>query len=93
LLYQLGIYAQVDFIECDGYRKDNQDEEGRGSFVNLERAMEHYKWILGELSLEEENKIKNYLTNTYEKTKEGKLISPNYLKSIWSWALLYWWKV
>ena len=93
LLYQLGIYAQVDFIECDGYRKDNQDEEGRESFVNLERAMEHYKWILGELSLEEENKIKNYLTNTYEKTKEGKLISPNYLKSIWSWALLYWWKV
>jgi len=83
LLYQLDICAQVDFIEC----------EGQESFLNLEKAIEHYRWILGKLSLEEENKVKDYLTNTYKKTEEGKLISPDYLKATWGWALLYWWKV
>lgn len=82
LLYQLGIRAQVDFIEC----------EGQESFLNLESAIEHYRWILGKLSLEEENKVKNYLISTYKKTEEGNLISPEHFKPTWGWALLYWWK-
>ncbi|MDD5014889.1 MAG: class I SAM-dependent methyltransferase [Atribacterota bacterium] len=82
LLYQSGIYAQVDFIECDGQE----------NYTNMEKALEYYKWILGELSLEEEDKIKNYLLSTFKKTKEGNLISPNNFKSTWGWALLYWWK-
>ncbi|MFH0784700.1 MAG: class I SAM-dependent methyltransferase [Pseudomonadota bacterium] len=79
LLHQMGIYADVTFI-------DNGGEEKK-TFMDLDDAVSGYRWMIGDMTHEEERRLRSYLEKHLEKTKEGYAL--DYLHPV-RWAILSW---
>lgn len=81
MLYQLGIYANVEML----------DLESRRVYSNLEDAMERCMWKLGwnteKIKEAEKEKLKNFLQKTAVKKEDGTL---NYPSNRPDWVLLWW---
>lgn len=78
LLYQMGITANIEKLECDNIN----------TYLNLEEALDRYNWKMGILNKEEEIILKNYLNETLIKKEDGTLENP-FEKPDW---ILIWWK-
>jgi len=75
MLYQMGIYANVEFFECK-----------RVCRLNLDDAIADWRCRIGDLCEEEEERLKEYLMENLTETEEGTLISGEKSK----WALIWW---
>lgn len=79
LLHQMGIYADVTFVGNSG--------EARKTFTGIDDALQGYRWMIGEMTDEEEEKLRGYLENHLEKTDFGYVL--DYLHPV-RWAILSW---
>lgn len=80
MLYEQGIFANVDFIET----------ESQEHFSDFDDAMEYYQWIMKDITKEEKEKLREYLSKTLVEVKGEGPIDPSYQKSKWMWALIWW---
>lgn len=80
MLYNLGIFANVDFIETK--RQEH--------FSDLNDAMEYYQWIMKDLTREEKEKLREHLSKRFVEVKGGKLMDPSNQQSRWVWTLIWW---
>ncbi len=78
LLYQMGITANVEKLEC----------ETINTYCDFEEAMDRYKWKIGDLNQEEEQILRKHLEKTLIVQEDGTLENP-YEKPDW---ILIWWK-
>ncbi|VUT23534.1 MAG: hypothetical protein MASP_00042 [Candidatus Methanolliviera sp. GoM_asphalt] len=63
----MGIYANVEFIEC----------KSRICYLNMDDAMDDWRWKIEDLSDEEERELKKYLMENLVEREEGTLEAPN----------------
>ena len=77
MLYQMGIFANVDFIEC----------ESKERYLDINKAIDIWRWRLGHLSNEGEEKLRNYLSENLAEMQNGMLDTPN---EKLRWALIWW---
>lgn len=77
ILYQMGIIANVEKMEC----------ETINTYETIEEAMDRYRWKIGNLD-QDENILRNHLENTLIKNDDGTFKNP-YEKPDW---ILIWWK-
>ena len=77
LLYQMGIYADVMVFEC----------RSRMCYPNLDKALEDWRWKIGKLKPDEEERLRVYLVEQLEE-KNG--IFEFETESMWKWALIWW---
>jgi ubiquinone/menaquinone biosynthesis C-methylase UbiE len=78
LLYQMGITANVEKLEC----------ETVNIYENVEEALERYRWKIGGLNPDEEKIMRKHLSETLVNNEDGTLENP-YEKPDW---ILIWWK-
>ena len=79
LLHQMGIYADVTFV-------GNRGEE-RKIFADIDDAVSGYRWMIGDMSSEEEKKLRGYLERHLDKTEFGFML--DYQHPV-RWAILSW---
>nr|AGF93417.1 methyltransferase type 12 [uncultured organism] len=72
LLYEMGILPDLEFVWIKG-GEYNWD---------LDRAMDHFKWKISDLSIPEEEKLRNHLKKV--------LMDNDKRESLWCWALISW---
>jgi len=77
ILHQMGIYANVEMLECNT----------RNYYSSFEEALDRIKWRIGDLSPEEESILREYLEETMIKTPEGTI---TYSKGKADWVLIWW---
>jgi SAM-dependent methyltransferase len=77
LLYQMGIHASISFIH----------EETARTFDNIEVAKDYLKWMLHELTSEEEYKLDLFLDRNMV-MKDGKKVFD--YKKAFKWAVIWW---
>ncbi|RPI79050.1 MAG: class I SAM-dependent methyltransferase [Desulfobacteraceae bacterium] len=77
ILYQMGIYADVDFMES----------RSRICFFTIDDAMDHWRWKIHDLKLEEEKPLRTFLEQNLTQTDQGILDAP-FMKT--HWAVLSW---
>jgi SAM-dependent methyltransferase len=77
LLYQMGIHADVTFIH----------EETRKTFDNVDTARNYLKWMLHDVTPDEEQRLESYLVKNME-LKDGKKVL-DYRKAF-KWAVIWW---
>ncbi|VUT23528.1 MAG: hypothetical protein MASP_00039 [Candidatus Methanolliviera sp. GoM_asphalt] len=77
ILYQMGIHANVELIEC----------KSRICYRDLEDTIDDWRWKISDLSDEEEKILKDYLVENLVETDEGTLEAPNERSR---WALIWW---
>jgi 2-polyprenyl-3-methyl-5-hydroxy-6-metoxy-1,4-benzoquinol methylase len=81
MLYQMGIYANLETIECTS----------RHVYRDLDDAMERCTWklgwTLGKIEEEKRMKIKDFLKKSLVKRDDGTF---DYIKSNPDWVLLWW---
>lgn len=78
LLYQMGITANVEKLECDT----------ANIYENVEEALDRYRWKIGGLNPEEEEIMRKHFIETLVSKEDGTLENP-YEKPDW---ILIWWK-
>lgn len=77
LLYQMGIYASVDFITSSDWK----------SYADSEEALEGTRWMLDNLSQEEESRLRAYLAANLEPhAGRWRLPAPKVVR----WAFISW---
>jgi len=79
LLHQMGIYADVTFVDNRG--------EARKTFADIDDAVSGYRWMIGDMSSEEEEKLRGYLERHLEKTEFGSMLDYHHPVR---WAILSW---
>ena len=79
LLHQMGIYADVTFVS-------NAGEAGK-IYTDLDHAVAGYGWMLGEMTPEEERKLRRYFENHLVRTGDGYALDYRHLVR---WAILSW---
>lgn len=79
LLHQMGIYADVTFVS-------NVNEVGK-TFQDLDDTFIGYGWMLGEMTAEENRKLRKYLESHLVRTKDGYTL--DYRHHV-RWAILSW---
>jgi len=77
VLYQMGIYAKVDFIT----------QQVQDTYAEREEAMESVRWMFPEITREEEEKLDAYMTR-HLTCRDG-LWMLDYAKPV-RWAVLWW---
>jgi SAM-dependent methyltransferase len=77
LLYQLGIHANIFFIP----------EESWKTFDDLNEARNYMKWMLNEMTLNEEYSLEQYLRQNMI-VKDGKSVIE--YKKAFKWAVIWW---
>jgi len=77
LLYQMGIHANIFFIP----------EESRKTFDDLNEARNYMKWMLNEMTLNEEYRLDQYLRQNMI-VKDGKSLIE--YKKAFKWAVIWW---
>lgn len=77
LLYQMGIFASVDFITSSDWK----------SYADLDEALEGTRWMLDNLSQEEEIRLRAYLVANLE-PHEGRWRLP--APKVVRWAFISW---
>ena len=78
LLFQMGIVANVEKLECGTINAYN----------DLDEAVDRYRWKMGGLTSEESEILRNHLDKTLIKKEDGTLENPHE-KPDW---ILIWWK-
>lgn len=78
ILYQMGIYANVETLEC----------EKKPSYANLEEVVDFLRWRIINMTEREEALLRSYIARVMVKDENGMLQYP-YGKSDW---VLIWWK-
>ena len=78
LLYQMGIYAQVDFIDL-GQRR---------IYTNRDEAIDSCTWMLGKLTSNEEKKLACYVDDRLELLPNGKVALSRHTPI--RWAMISW---
>lgn len=77
ILHQMGIFADVSFITNSDWK----------SYASLDEAMEGMLWMLDELTVEEETRLRNYLTSELIPHEGGwRLPAPKVVR----WAVISW---
>ena len=77
LLYQMGIFATISFITSSEWK----------SYASIDEAMEGMRWMLEELSVEEEKRLRSYLTaELIPHQDEWRLPAPKVVR----WAVISW---
>ena len=79
LLHQMGIYADVTFAGNGG--------EEKKAFTGLDDAVSGYRWMINEMTVEEEQRLRSYLERHLEKTEVGYVL--DYQHPV-RWAILSW---
>ncbi len=79
LLHQMGIYADVTFVSNEG--------EEKKTFTGLDDAVSGYRWMIGDMTIEEEQRLRCYLERHLKKTAGGYVL--DYLHPV-RWAILSW---
>ncbi|NWF67271.1 MAG: hypothetical protein HXX81_07385 [Campylobacterales bacterium] len=69
----MGIYAKVQFLPS---------EDSRFSSSNADDFIEKVEWSLGELSLSEKKKLRDYFENEFKDKEQNRVLT--------NWALIYW---
>lgn len=77
LLYQMGIYANVQIFES----------KNRSCYLNLDKALDNWRWRMGKFKPDEEEKLRIYLSNQLQE-RNGVLELKKKLE--WKWALIWW---
>jgi len=77
LLYQMGIHANIFFIP----------EESWKTFDDLNEARNYMKWMLNEMTLNEEYRLDQYLRQNMI-VKDGKSVIE--YKKVFKWAVIWW---
>jgi SAM-dependent methyltransferase len=77
LLYQMGIHANISFIH----------EETRKTFDDIDAAGDYLKWMLHDMTPEEEQKLTEYLSRNMV-MKDGRKVF-DYHKAF-KWAVIWW---
>jgi len=77
LLYSMGIYANIDFII----------ENNNRTYENRDEAIDSIRWMLGEITFEEEKKLQDYF-DRHLIYNEGRWIMDCY-RTI-RWAVIWW---
>lgn len=77
ILHQMGIYANVEMLECNT----------RNFYNTTEEALDRLRWRIGDLNEEEESILRKYLEETMIKTEDGTL---TYSKGSADWVLIWW---
>jgi|WetSurMetagenome_2_1015567.scaffolds.fasta_scaffold27001_3 precorrin-6B methylase 2 len=70
LLYQMGIYANIDLFECQATAREYTTIDE--ALIDMSKRFERMG-MNRQLSTEEQNRLKVYLTQTLKKSKEGTL--------------------
>jgi precorrin-6B methylase 2 len=70
LLYQMGIYANIDIFECQATAREYTTIDE--ALIDMSKRFERMG-MNRQLSIEEQNRLKVYLTQTLKKTKAGTL--------------------
>jgi len=78
-LYSMGIHPCIDIISLDR----------ETSFTDLETALDSYRWMLRDLSAEEEKELTTYILANSRPGKNGELIVSRSHPPRWA---LIWWK-
>ncbi len=73
ILYNMGIYAKVQFLPS---------EDSRFSSSNSDDFIEKVEWSLGELSLSEKERLREYFENEFKQREQNRVLT--------NWALIYW---
>ena len=77
ILYELGIYANIEILEYDN----------SGYYSSIDESVESFKWKIGNLNQNEEDILRNYLAEKMVKTDDSKFKFPNNKPD---WALIWW---
>ena len=77
MLYELGIYANVEMLEYNS----------SSYYSSIEESMETFRWKIVNLNQREEDLLRGYLTEKMVKTDDSKLKFPNNKPD---WALIWW---
>ena len=78
-LYSMDIHPCVDIISL----------KKTVSFSSMDAALESYRWMFKDLTLEEERKLKDYIQNNSHTENKGEIIVNRSYPSRWA---LIWWK-
>ncbi len=78
ILYSLGIHPNVTILELDP----------EFYYQDLDQAYLTYSWMIKELTVQEEDKLKNYIKTKARTTADGRISI--YRKSPPRWALIWW---
>jgi ubiquinone/menaquinone biosynthesis C-methylase UbiE len=77
LLYQMGTYANVEIFES----------KSRMCYPSLDKAVEDWRWKIGKLKPDEEERLRAYLMEQLEE-RNGTFELKT--QSKWKWALIWW---
>ena len=77
LLNSMNIKANVINLECESVK----------SYDTLKEAIERFKWKMGDITPEQEEKLNKYLKTVFKKNKKGKWENP---EDKGDWVLIYW---
>lgn len=77
ILYELGIYANVEILDYDN----------SSYYSTVDESIETFKWKIGNLSQKEEDILRNYLTEKMVKLHDSRFKFPNNKPD---WALIWW---
>lgn len=77
ILHQMGIYANVEMLECNT----------RNYYSSLEEALDRLRWRIGDLNKDEESILRGYLEQNMIKNPDGTI---SYSKGNADWVLIWW---
>ncbi len=77
MLHQMGIYANVEMLECNT----------RNYYSNIEEALERLRWRIGDLNKDDESILRGYLEKKMIKTPDGSI---SFSKGKADWVLIWW---
>lgn len=77
MLHQMGIYANVEMLECNT----------RNYYSNIEEAMERLRWRIGDLNKDDESILRDYLEKKMIKTRDGSI---SFTKGKADWVMIWW---
>ncbi len=80
ILYQLGIHPNVEIIGLDP----------KTVYTDMNTVLDAYRWMLKDISKEEDNKLQNYLHTIAQKNNDGTLTIER--RHPLQWALIWWTK-
>lgn len=80
LLQSISINPKISFIYC----------QGTETFLSIEDAMQHYKWILQKVTEKEKTTLYHYFKNNYIRKEDDRIESPTRLNSEWAWVVFSW---
>ena len=77
MLYELGIYANIEMLEYDN----------SSYYSSIDESIETFRWKIGNLNQDEEDILRSYLTEKMVKADDSKFKFPNNKPD---WALIWW---